>query len=85
MRKLSLVFLMFLSTTVANAAVVRGHPRANAQRANDIPGDLPPRDDDAGLHPRLLSSLHSQRRTSDDSGSTHARGSRRHRRRRAHV
>ncbi len=45
MRTSSLAFLVFLSTTVANAAVVREHHRANAQRANDIPGGSPPRDD----------------------------------------
>ena len=79
----SLAFLVFLSTTVANAVVVREHRRvATAQRANDIPGVLP-RDNDAGLHPRFLSSLHSQRRTTDDSDT---RIPRRHRRRpRAHV
>lgn len=84
MRTLSFVSLIFLTTTVANAAIVRGHPRVNAQRANDIHGALPPRDDDAGLHPRLLSYFHSQPRT-DNSGSIPARGSRLHRRRRAHV
>ena len=86
MRTLSLVLLVFLFTTVANAAVVRGHSRANAQRSNDIPGNLPPRDGDAGLHPRLLSSFQSQRRTSEGSSRVPARDSRRlHRRRRAHV
>ncbi|KAN0111670.1 hypothetical protein V8E52_008231 [Russula decolorans] len=85
MRTSSLAFLVFLSTAVANAAVLREHPQANAQAANDRPRGLPPRDgSDPALRPRL-SSLHSQRRTSDENDNVPVRVPRRHRRRHAHV
>ena len=83
MRTSLLAFLVFLSTTVANAAIVRERHRAIAQRANDILGVSPPRDNqDTTLRPRLLSPLNSQRRASGDLP-VHA--PRRHRRRHAHV
>ena len=86
MRTSSLAFLIFLSTTVANAAVVREHPHANVRSANDNHRGLPRDDSDPTLRLRQLSSLHSQRDTSDTAEYAAIRNSRRHRRRRhAHV